>query len=136
MTQNRLYDLVNNLDGDVSIEPGTNLSGSTASNGDAIDCLSQEGPVHGFFSSASATGTPDSYTVTCKLQESADGSTGWADINGQSTLVLNGDKQQGFVRAANRSQRYVRCVATPAFVAGTSPAVDVGANVLGSKRSY
>lgn len=135
MTQNALYDLVSNLASDVSNVPGANLSGTTADNGESFDCQSGEGPVHGHFMVAAATGSPDSFTATCKLQESTTGSSAWTDIPTQTSLVLSADKTSGFVRG-QRTKRYVRCVITPAFVGGSSPAIDCASAVIYVKKSW
>lgn len=135
MSQNLLYDLVNNLESDVSNVPGTNLTGSTANNGDSLDCQPGEGTVHGLFSVASVTGSPDSYTVTCTMEESDTGSSAWTALATQSTLVLSADKTNGFVRGI-RTKRYVRNVMTPAFVGGSSPGIDIASSVIYVKKSW
>lgn len=134
MSQARTHDLKSNLLNDVSIEPETELSGTTAKNGDKFDTQQGSGPVHGHFLCGEATGGPTSYTATCKMQESADGSTSWGDIATQTTLVLSADKTSGFIRAIH-TKRYVRCVATPAFVGGTTPKLPIGATVMIQDRT-
>lgn len=133
MGQNALYDLKNNLSGDTSNEPGVTLSGTTADNGDSVDCAAAEGTVQGIFQVGAAGGSPDSYTVTCKLQESDDGTNNWGDCKNMSSLVLSADKSIGFVRA-NRTKRYVRSVMTPAFTGGSSPSIAVAGTVLFAKK--
>lgn len=135
MTQNALYDLVNSLVKTTSNVPGANLSGTTADNGDSVDCQPGEGPVHGAFQLAAATGSPDSFTVTCKLQESDTGSGNWSDLATQTSLVLDADKEAGLVRGV-RTKRYVRGVMTPAFTGGSSPAVDCSSSVIYVKKSW
>lgn len=135
MTQNLLYDLVNNLASTVSNVTGTNLSGTTANEGASVDCQPGEGPVHGDFHVGTVTGSPDSFTVTCKLQESDTGSGSWADIATQTSLVLSSSGGRGFVRGI-RTKRYVRCVVTPAFVSGSSPAIDCSSAVIYAKKSW
>jgi len=136
MPQNPIYDLRNNVGGGVSIKPGTNMSGSSANNGDWIDCGTLEGPVHGEFGVGSATGTPDSYAIACKLQEATtSGGAGAQDLATQTTLSLTADKTRGMVRGV-RTMQYVRCVMTPAFVGGSAPAVNGVGHVMGQKQRY
>ena len=79
------------------------------------------------------SGTPDSFTVAAKLQESADDSS-WADITGATiTTVTAASKTAEInVELAKKaaSKRYIRAVVTPAFVGGTSPKIGVGAIVV------
>ena len=70
-----------------------------------------------------ATGTPSTISVTGKIQDSADGSTGWNDVPGASitpVAVENGTAKANFI--ARGCQAYVRAVVTPAFTGGSSPA--------------
>lgn len=136
MSQALTHDLVNNLGGDASILAGSSaLSGTTASTGAAVDCNDLSGPIHGEFTIGAATGTPDSFTVTCTLTESDTESGSYTAIPTQSTLVLSTGSEFGYVRAL-RTKRWVKCVATPAFVGGSGPTVPVCANVVGQKQSY
>jgi hypothetical protein len=118
----------------VSIKPGTSLSGTTAATGDWVDMATTQGPVAGLFQTGSVSGSPSSFTVTCKMQQADDSSgTNAEDIPVQdSALVITADKTAGFVRG-QRSRRWVRAHATPAFVSGTSPAMNVAAVVEGTK---
>jgi hypothetical protein len=64
-----------------------------------------------------------------KIQESADGSTNWADISGATfTTVTASDNVQAI--SFDRTLRYVRYVAT---VGGTSPSFIAGA-VIGEQK--
>ena len=54
-------------------------------------------------------------TIDVKLQESADGSTGWADMTGAAQAQITDASQDDVVYADtffHRTQRYVRAVAT------------------------
>lgn len=136
MAQNPIYDMKNHVGGGVSIQPGTALSGTAAVNGDWVDCATLEGPVHGGFAVATASGSPDSYAVACKLQEAdTSGGSGSQDLETQSTLSLTANKTRGMVRGT-RTKRYVRAVMTPAFTGGSAPAVDAAADVLGQKQRF
>ena len=134
MSQERLYDLTSNLQAEVSGSPGgTALSGTTASNGSSVDTQGLSGPVHGVFLAGAATGTPTSFSVACKLQESDDGSTGWADIANQRTGTLDAAGEVAVVQG-HHTKRYVRTVATPAFTGGTSPTLPYASAVCGAKE--
>jgi hypothetical protein len=77
-----------------------------------------------------ASGTPTSFTGIYKLQDSADGSTGWADYGAALATVTtdNGD-DQGDINLSS-AKRYIRVVETIAFVDGTSPKVEGTAVVV------
>lgn len=114
-----------------TILPITAAAGAT--NGVAVDT---EGYGDGMIvvSVGAATGTPDSFTVAAKVQESADGSTNWTDISGSAIATVTAASKTGEIALALNSRaaamRYVRVVATPAFVNGTSPKIAIGAVVL------
>lgn len=77
------------------------------------------------------SGTPTSFTVNAKVQDSADGSTGWADyvpprgvaadaaITALAAASAVGTKDIDLSSA----KRYVRVVEVTAFVGGTAPTV-------------
>lgn len=83
-----------------------------------------------------ATGTPTSFTYDAKVQDSADGSTGWADYKPDGATVAaitqitavntNGRRNVNLVNA----KRYIRVVETVAFVGGTSPTLAVAEDVI------
>lgn len=129
------YDLKSAVSGAPSIMPGsTVLSGTGANNGSWIDADLINGPVYGEFSLGAVAGTPTSFTVTGKLQEATDSSgTGAQDIAGQDTIVLTAEKTRGMARG-QRTMRYIRCVATPAFTGGTTPTIPSAASVVGVAR--
>lgn len=135
------YDPGTHLGGGVSLPVDTQLTGSSAANGAAVDCGELQGPVYAEFQTGEAGSDddssdgrvgPTSYTVTGKIQESADGLTNWADCAVQNTVVLTDDSQAGYARAI-RTKRYCRAVATPAFTGGTNPYVYVAGTVRGQK---
>ena len=114
------FDIRNQLGGGPSQLPGsTALSGTTAANGSSVDCDGMEGPVVLAVLTGAATGTPTSFSIAAKLQESDDGSTGWADLG----------KLRGI-----RTKRYLRSVLTPAFVGGSSPTVPTASWITGNIR--
>lgn len=106
------------------------LSGTTAVKGAALDRL-------GFASGkliaqvGAPTGTPTSFTATVKLQESDTTTDGdFVDIDGAS-FVLDADGESNSLDFnLQPRKRYVRAVATPAFVDGTSPTVPLQATIL------
>lgn len=111
-----------------AIDPQAASAG--AINGSAIDridygsCVVQA-------ANGEATGTPDSYTVDVKLQESADGSTGWADITGAAIDQIDADSGDESVDVDLRTcKKYVRAVVTVAFTGGTTPTVPVAVSIV------
>lgn len=84
-----------------------------------------------------ATGTPTSFTADCKLQDSADGSTGWADISGAASTTLTaastGNEKDVDLTVA---RAFIRAVQVTAFVGGSSPTIPVAVTVtLGGAKS-
>ena len=77
-----------------------------------------------------ASGTPTSFSVIYKLQDSADGSTGWADYGAANATITtdNGDAE-GDVNLSS-AKRYIRVQEVTAFVDGTSPKVEGAAVVV------
>lgn len=99
-------------------------------NGAAIDR-------QGFYScvltaiSGAVTGAPTAQTLDAKLQDSADGSTGWADITGaaiaQITAVNTLAQKDVNLSAA---KRWIRVVETVGFTGGTSPTLGAAEAVV------
>jgi hypothetical protein len=122
------YDNIRNA---TSVAPQS-LSGSTPATGSTVDTLGYDNAkIHAY--GAQASGSPTAASVVVKLQESADGSTNWADaldntgtVIGFTLSALQTAAAPGAARieglGLNR-KRYLRLVATPAFTGGTSPAV-------------
>lgn len=78
-----------------------------------------------------ATGAPTTRTVNSKLQQSADGSTGWTDVTNAATPTLSADN--GIAEAdidLSGCHRYVRQAIVAAFTGGTSPAIPVSGTVV------
>jgi hypothetical protein len=82
-----------------------------------------------------ATGTPTSFTYDVKLQDSADGSTGWADYT-QPSGASSAITQQTAAGLTEKdidltgAKQYVRVVEVVAFVGGTSPTLPAGEQVV------
>jgi hypothetical protein len=84
------------------------------------------------------TGAPTSFTLDTKLQDSADGSTGWADFVPVTGTAASGAVAQ--ITAAStrkrksisllKAKRYVRAVSVVAFVGGTAPTLGVASVVV------
>ncbi len=90
-----------------------------------------------YAASGAETGAPSARTLDAKIQDSADGSTGWADYipPGQATVAAIAQ-----ITAANSeaevdvdlsgAKRYVRVVETLGFTGGTSPTLGVQESVV------
>ncbi len=107
------------------------ISGSSAVNGTpAVDTKGYNTAMLSAYGAA-ASGAPSGATLACKVQESADGSTGWADALDNTgtaigfTLTVTSAAATGVARleglGLNR-KRYLRAVITPTFTGGTTPA--------------
>jgi hypothetical protein len=71
-------------------------------------------------------------TLNGKIQTSADGSTGWADISGATfTEVTASDSFQKIGIVENQTLGYVRYVGT---IAGTTPSYTMGVVLLAAKE--
>lgn len=67
-------------------------------------------------------------TLDGKIQDSDDGSTGWADVTGATfTQVTASDSYQKLVLDARQVKKFVRYVGT---IAGTTPSFTMGVCVL------
>jgi len=109
-------------------------------NGPAIDCMSAEA-ILWLVSLGAATGTPTSFTVQVTIQDSDDGSTGWANaqdylgnaiqtaslVAGSQVVALGerGNRELNANSAFRASKRYRRAQVVVAFVGGTTPAIPV-----------
>lgn len=80
------------------------------------------------------TGTPTSFAVAGKVQESNDGLTSWTDIEGASITSITAINKSAQIRLALRksatAKKYVRLVITPTFVDGTSPKVNIAGFIV------
>lgn len=110
--------------------------GATAATSIVIDTLGY-GSAMFVVQNGAATGTPDSYTVAGKVQESdnANGSSA-SDITGATITTITADSKSAQIRVdglgTGGRKRYLLLVITPAFVNGTSPkALVSGYCVLG-----
>lgn len=124
----RLYEDVKVM---TSILPQAATAGAV--NGAAID---MEGYGEGMVvvTNGAATGTPTSFTFDAKVQESADGSTAWTDVTGASIVQVTTANKTAEIAVEQlkkaASKRYIRVVATPAFVGGSTPTLLISAHVL------
>ena len=100
-------------------------------NGSAADILDYESFAAAILQSAAGTGTTP--TLDVKLQDSADGSTGWADIAGAAFAQVGNAAASAQVLKFNASavRRYIRAVAT---VGGTTPSFTCGVSFVGKKQ--
>jgi hypothetical protein len=106
------------------------LSGAitATTNGPALRVPGGEGGSHVVVAvhvSAVSGTTP---SLTPKLQDSADGSTGWADVTGAAGTALTAAGNVLF--NGHTTKKFVRVVAT---VSGTTPSLTTTATVFGAK---
>ncbi len=123
-----MHSIIDNTLAAIGLVPQA-ASGTTEMDGPAFDTLKHKTVKAVVFTGASS-GTPDSFAVVFKGQESADGSTGWTDITGATKTITAVNTKEEFTLtnyAGVDNKRYLRVIATPAFVGGTSPKVQVAA---------
>jgi len=105
------------------VSSGGNITGATIDRSDFYSATL-------FVDVGTASGSPTSLTVDCKLQESDDGTT-FADIQGATiSQITAANKQAELDINLNGRKKYIRAVATVAFSGGTSPTVPVSAVVV------
>jgi hypothetical protein len=111
----------------LAVEAQINATG----NGAALDLNDYEGEAAVVLNVRNVSGTTPTYD--CKLQDSDDGSTGWADIAGaaftQHTSTTGA--VQKLALKTDSCKRYVRAVDT---LGGTSPVFQRSVTVLGIKK--
>lgn len=108
-----------------------NLVRTVTANGSAVDIQQYSEDVMFTLMSIALTGTTP--TLDVKIQGSADGSTGWADISGATfTQVTDAaDAHESIVVDSDAAPRYIRAVAT---IAGTTPSGCFGVSMAGFKQ--
>lgn len=95
-------------------------------NGSAIDIRNYSGEAAVIMQATAGSGD---MTLDVKLQGSADGSTGWADITGAAfTQVTTTASTQKISINTNETARYIRAVVD---VGGTTPSFVLGVSALG-----
>ena len=120
----KLHDVANQTLLSAAVSPQT-LTASA--NGSAIDMISADGACFCIQQVGAVSGT--SPTLAGKIQESADGSTGWADISGAAFTTVTASTNTQVI-SFERTKRYLRHVAT---IAGTNPSYAV-AVVIGEQK--
>ncbi|MGA0208264.1 MAG: hypothetical protein ACO3LT_10805 [Ilumatobacteraceae bacterium] len=98
--------------------------------GTAVDIRQYFGKLELFQAVGTVSGT--SPTLDGKIQDSADGSTGWGDVSGATfTQVTASDDEQSITISADSSKGYIRYVGT---IAGTSPSFDLAVVGFGQQK--
>lgn len=98
-------------------------------NGPAID---RSGKLSGILIAlcGAATGTPTTQAVDAKLQDSADGSTGWADITGAAVTQMTADDSIQRVNVKlDTARQFIRVQLVVAFTGGASPEIPIASVV-------
>ena len=127
-----LHDLPNNGFLKASVAPAAQ---SATVNGTGVDCTGVDGPVCAISQVGATTGSPTSFTVTGKLQESDTSGGTYTDIANQYSPGAQAAAGVVGLRGL-RTQAFVRVVQTIAFVAGTSPTVATSAAIVSQNRSF
>lgn len=117
-----------------SIKP-QNQDGDGAVNGNGVDRVGFEGCVAAFNAGAH-TGSPTAVAITCKLQEcdTIDGT--YTDITGASVTIDDQNQHKELNVDLQGCERYIRAQMAVAFTGGTSPTIDIAADiVLGNPKT-
>lgn len=123
--------LISNVGSLIKTVPGSTprAASAGATNGAAVDRLGYGSLVLATATGA-ATGSPSAVGVAAKLQDSADGSTGWADVSG-AALALAAENASGKVNVDLAGvKRYVRVVETVALTGGSTPTLALASTVV------
>lgn len=109
------------------------LARTVTANGTALNVRSFLGRVKVILDSAAGAGTAP--TLDVKLQDSPDGTTGWADITGAAFAQVTdaGPSLQDLGLGIDRQDLFIRAVATITGSAGQSFTFSV--NMIGNKES-
>lgn len=99
--------------------------------GSAIDTQLYLGDIVVVQDVAAVTGTTP--TLDGKVQSSADGSTGWADVTGATATQVTAANSIQIIKVPKRAaSRYIRYVGT---IAGTTPSFTMGVTLLAQKKT-
>lgn len=78
-----------------------------------------------------ASGSPSALTLAAKIQESADGATGWADITDAAIEPLTAENSVARVNVRlPAAKRYLRVVETVGFTGGSSPTIGASSTIV------
>jgi hypothetical protein len=120
----KLHDIPNNALLGIGASPRAATGTVT---GSAIDCITGDGRCTAIQLVGSVGGT--SPTLAGKIQESANGSSGWADVATFTTVNASDNSQ---MVSFDRTQRYLRYVGT---ITGTTPTIPFTAVILEQKKN-
>jgi hypothetical protein len=135
--RNNIYDDVQVLLG-CSLDPQSNSTTAVAVNGNKVDTLGGDNAAL-YARCAAATGSPTGFTVVFKVQESANGTSGWSDALDNTGTVIGftldchaaaAEKLARIEGLGLNRQRYLRAVATPTITGGSSPAAVLVAEII------
>jgi hypothetical protein len=94
-----------------------------------VDMLAYEGTAVVVIDVGAVSGTTP--TLDSKIQDSADNSTGWADVAGATAAQRTATGTDTILIATGEVKRYVRYVGT---IAGTTPSFLTGVTIGGFKK--
>ena len=103
---------------------------TSTANGSAVNLVDYDDDIALTLMTAAGSGT--SPTLDVKVQDSADGSSGWGDVSGATfTQVTDAaDAHETIYVDADAVKQYIRIVAT---IGGTTPSFTGGVNMAGKK---
>lgn len=107
------------------------VSASTAQTGIAIDTLGFNTAMVTVQNGA-ATGTPSSYTVDAKVQESDTSGGSYTDVTGATITQITADSKSATIAVeglGTSRKRFLKVVVTPALTGGSTPKALIAATV-------
>lgn len=82
-------------------------------------------------STGATTGTPTALSLAAKLQDSADGQNGWAELSGAAVEPLSSPNAVARVNVRlPTAKRYLRVVETVALTGGTAPTLGASSLIV------
>lgn len=127
----RFHYLADEVKPSLDIVPAARADNATATS-DALDQLaasSQFGEAMAILHTGAASGTPDTQSVTLKLQESDDNST-WSDVTGKSVESTADSEVKTFTWKPGDYARYQQLHLEVQLTGGTTPAMPCSGIVL------
>ena len=134
MSQNRIYDLPNQLTGGNSLTPGTAYVAGSDENGTYVNARAIEGPVQALCCVGAVSGSPSAQSINFEMDEADDSSgTNVQKVAVQREVTLTADNTFAILHAIT-TKPFVRVVVDDtdsSYTDGTTPSQEVVAIVIG-----
>lgn len=123
-----MRDMRSNVKTLTAVKP-QNKDGDGAVTGVAIDRLTFREAVFSF-NSGVATGSPTAVAIACKIQECDESGGTYADVAGATVDIDAADQHKEIELFLGPRKQFLKAVMTVTLTGGTSPAIDLSADVV------